>query len=277
MEEVLIPWDGRQNKEMLKYIDPKEGERLLVVGDIHGDPSYERILDMFDNKNDILIFLGDYADRGPEGVEAITSIYNLMNLYPERVVALKGNHEDYSIICVDEKSSVIPYFSPCTLIDEVKEKFEKESDFWCKIFEPFINKTYLSAIIPGEILFVHGGISSKIESIEDLKHPNEKVEEDILWSDPFDGYGEKPNPRDAGVLFGKDVTDSVCQKLNVKGIIRGHEPRKAIDGPYVEHGGKVITVSSTSVYGGKPFLLEVPTEEIDNVFENPKRYTLYLK
>lgn len=43
-----------------------------------------------------LIFLGDYADRGPKGVEVIDSVEELIGKYPGRLIALRGNHEDYT-------------------------------------------------------------------------------------------------------------------------------------------------------------------------------------
>ena len=41
-------------------------------------------------------FIGDYADRGDEGVEVIERIFHLLRMYPDRVIALKGNHEVYT-------------------------------------------------------------------------------------------------------------------------------------------------------------------------------------
>jgi len=111
-------------------------------------------------------------------------------------------------------------------------------------------------------LFVHGGISSKIKSFEDLMFPSEEIEDDVLWSDPFESYGEAPNPRGAGVLFGKDITDKVLGLLSVEKLVRSHQPQKAIEGYYEEHNGKVITISSTRVYGGTSAILEISNNDI---------------
>jgi diadenosine tetraphosphatase ApaH/serine/threonine PP2A family protein phosphatase len=166
----------------------------------------------------------------------------------ENVILLKGNHEDYS-------ASGMPYFYPCDLINEVKTKWGDWNDYFNSRLRPFFDNLYLAAIVQGFILFVHGGISSKINSLNDLNAPGREVEIDVLWSDPYRIEGEYLNPRGAGVLFGPDITKTICERLNVKKIVRSHEPRKAIGGPYEEHGGKVVTISSTKVYGGKPFVL----------------------
>ncbi len=227
-----------------------EQQRLYVVGDIHGDYDVlSSFLKVVDPKKDIIIFLGDYADRGSYGIEVIDTVDTLIKNFPQNVVALKGNHEDYT-------DSGSPEFYPCNLIDEAKRKRGNWQRYFQDKFKPFVRSLCLAVIIPGEALFVHGGISSKIRSINDLRHPTREEEIDLIWSDPVEVSGEYPNSkRGIGVLFGKDVSLKVCESLGVKRIVRSHEPMKAFEGPYYEHDGRVITISSTKEYGGKPFIL----------------------
>jgi len=233
--------------------------KLAVVGDIHGDRDLlDSTLREVDPRKDGIIFLGDYADRGPKGIDVIDTIDSLIRKYPRNIIALKGNHEDYS-------DSGIPSFHPCDLTYEVGSRGDSWEKYFQEKLKPFIDNLYLAAIILDEILFVHGGISSKIKSIEDLKHPVREVEIDVLWSDPFEGNDECPNKRGVGIEFGEDITDNVCDLLGVKRVIRSHEPRKAISGPYYEHDRKVITLSSTSAYGGKPFILFVDPKKPSNL------------
>lgn len=225
--------------------------KIAVVGDLHGDfDSLSSLLQSVDPNRDGIIFLGDYADRGPQGVEVIERIHSLMNEHPLNVTALKGNHEDYT-------DTGGPTFAPCDLIHEARAKRGSWQTYFQEKLKPFTSRLYLAALIPGELLFVHGGISSRITGPNDLRHPTREVETNVLWSDPFDGTGEHPNSRGVGVEFGKDITDNVCSLIGVKRIVRSHEPMKARDGPYYEHNGKVITTSSTNVYGGRPFALTI--------------------
>jgi len=233
----------------LKVLEPRNLKRLIVVGDLHGDyAAFNSLLNLANPSRDCILFLGDYADRGLNGMEVIEGIDSLLKKYSANVVALKGNHESYT-------ESGIPTFSPCDLMYEVREKGKDWDAYFEKELKPFIGKLYLAAVLPDEILFVHGGVSRKIRSLRDLEKPSREIEIDVLWSDPFEGYGERPNWRGAGVEFGRDVSEEVCKKLGVKKIIRSHQPRKAMFGPFEEHEGRVITISSTSVYGGKPFVL----------------------
>ncbi len=196
----------------------------------------KKLTSFFNPEEYFLIFLDDYADRRNKSVEVI--------LFVNDLIGLKENHESYS-----ERGE--PDFYPCTLKNE-------DSD-WEKYFrnelEPFINILYLCAII-NNILFVHAGVSSKIRSINDLKNPGKNIN-NILWSNPFKGDGEKHNSRGRSVLFGKDVSEKICGLLSLEMIIRSHELRKASNGIFYEHDERIVTISSTSVYGGMPFILEI--------------------
>jgi diadenosine tetraphosphatase ApaH/serine/threonine PP2A family protein phosphatase len=226
-------------------------KRLLVIGDLHGDiASLNAIFSKINLFEDALLFLGDYGDRGAYSVEVIETLSSLRNGHADRVFLLKGNHEDYT-----ELGN--PQFIPCSLKQEVEKKKGDWEDYFVHELKPFIDNLSLAAIMPGNSLFVHAGISSKIKSIESLINPTADIERDILWSDPSDGLGEVPNAKrgGSGVEFGPDISEFVCRLLNVKRIIRSHEPTKALFEPNYAHDGKVVTISSTRVYRGLPFML----------------------
>ena len=71
-----------------------EYKRVLAIGDIHGN--FQRLLSLyakihFNPAEDLLIFLGDYIDRGPD---SLSVLHWIMNKSREKsVVALRGNHE----------------------------------------------------------------------------------------------------------------------------------------------------------------------------------------
>ena len=63
-------------------------KRILAVGDIHG--MYDKLIALieqvqFSPVEDLLIFLGDYIDRGPKSLECLDYVMNLQQQYPERV------------------------------------------------------------------------------------------------------------------------------------------------------------------------------------------------
>ncbi len=69
--------------------------RIFAVGDIHG--CFDKLVALMgiidiDFQNDILLFVGDYVDRGPSSREVVDYLIEL-GRREERVVFLKGNHE----------------------------------------------------------------------------------------------------------------------------------------------------------------------------------------
>lgn len=245
---------------MLAEIKPGQPERVIVFGDIHGDlEALQAGLEIATN-NDFVIFLGDFADRGPEGVEVIDTVKRYITENAARSIGIKGNHEDFT-------ADGEPKFSPCTLIREAEQKTGGWNGYFEK-FQEFVGKLYLAAILPGYVLFVHGGISSAINSKEVLVEPGEELTQDMLWSDPGQGPGEGLNFRGAGKVFGEDISGQVTSALGVKHIIRSHEPRKASFGPAFEHDMRVITTNSTRVYGGKPFVLVLDMENFPETRED---------
>ena len=68
-----------------------------MVGDLHGDyASFRSVLNIANPAKDIVVFLGDYADRGISRTEVLEGVSRLLDRNRENVVLLKGNHEDYT-------------------------------------------------------------------------------------------------------------------------------------------------------------------------------------
>lgn len=244
-----------EDRGKLAVIDPENVRTIIVAGDIHGDlQAFKRINSLL-GPEDLAIFLGDYADRGPSGLEVLEGLIELSQKKTGgRIIPLKGNHEDFT-------TGGDPRFHPCTLVSEAERKGRR----WKTLFpelQAFFDSLFLGVLIPGFALFVHGGISKEIVSPDTIDHPTATVAEDILWSDPGPRPGQHPNSRGAGKLFGPDVTATVLDSLGVHFLIRSHEPRKAPDAPCFEHGGSVITTNTTTVYGGKPFILRLPAHDL---------------
>jgi len=240
--------DGRvgelQVKGRLVHVPP--GGELVVVGDLHGDlESLQHVLEEsgFIEKcrrgRDIyVVFLGDYGDRGAYSPEVYYVVLSLKEMFPERVVLLRGNHEG--------PEDLLPY--PHDLPDHLHRKFGRDGiDAYRKI-RPLFDQLYNAALIGNTFVLVHGGVPSRAKSIDDVayaheRHPAEPHLEEILWSDPVEGLeGTYPSPRGAGLIFGPDVTQRFLEMLNASVLVRGHEPSEL--GYKVNHGGMVLTLFS---------------------------------
>lgn len=229
-----------------RLVNAKPSGKAVVIGDLHGDlDSLTHILNATrfvekadQNKEILLIFLGDYGDRGPHSPEVYYVVLKLKQLFPRKVVLMRGNHEGPDDLLAH----------PHDLPENMQARFDKEgSEVYLKIRELF-QHLYTSVVIEELCVMIHGGAPSQISSLKDLefahsKHPKESHLEEILWSDPNETIqGTYPSPRGAGRLFGEDVTRRFLDLLNVKMLIRAHEP--AQDGFKIGHNGKVLTLFS---------------------------------
>lgn len=77
---------------------------IYAMSNIHGCmKEFEEALETVDLADGAsrLILLGDYCDRWPEGEQVYRRIMELQRLYPGRVIALRGNHEEMLLEYVD--------------------------------------------------------------------------------------------------------------------------------------------------------------------------------
>jgi serine/threonine protein phosphatase 1 len=73
----------------------------IAIGDIHGNlPALEDLLGKVVpalSRDDVLVFLGDYVDRGPDSRGCLDRIVRLKKESPFSIVTLTGNHEDWML------------------------------------------------------------------------------------------------------------------------------------------------------------------------------------
>lgn len=80
--------------------------RTLAIGDIHGcSRALDTLLALVNfGRNDLLVTLGDYIDRGPDSRGVIGRLLEMRER--EQLVALRGNHEIMMLQARDEPESL---------------------------------------------------------------------------------------------------------------------------------------------------------------------------
>ena len=63
--------------------------KTVAFSDLHGNYKVWKAIQNYYDKDDVLIFMGDACDRGPDGIKIMLEL-----LQDDRVIYLKGNHED---------------------------------------------------------------------------------------------------------------------------------------------------------------------------------------
>ena len=248
---------GKAKEKMGRpLLESRNVGRAVFVGDTHTAVDVtQTVLDKYYEDAELVVFLGDYVDRGNTGVENLGLVASMFLEDPRRVIMLRGNHES---------PLTNPYYG---FLDEVTEKLGVASYGGFKEF--FQAMPY--AVVVNDYLCVHAGIAANLDDVSEIAtlpspdlNPDNPVAFQLLWNDPRDMIeGFVPSVRGEGAFYyGSDVTQRFLQDNSLKGIIRGHE---VVDGFREDMDGKVITVFSSRYHGASAGILVLDHEKMEQV------------
>jgi serine/threonine protein phosphatase 1 len=171
------------------------GLRIYAIGDIHGRLDLlDRLLETLRHdaskardQTTVIVFLGDYIDRGPDSAGVIARLIELQERDP-RAVFLRGNHEQmlldflndpncYQAWCqLGGEQTLLSYDVTPPLFEEDSVSVDVRGAFalaFPKRHLEFIGTTkYMH--VEGDYLFVHAGIRPRVN----LK---EQRPQDLMW------------------------------------------------------------------------------------------------
>jgi protein phosphatase len=277
--------------EKLKAQEPVlelEAARILVVGDTHGYPEVtEWALELAEHLGvEAVLFLGDYVDRGPRGVENLELVLSrLLEDGSPAIYMLRGNHEDL------EMNYYYGFYS---------EALNKRGPDYLNDIAKLYSALPIAARA-NEVFFVHGGVPCRLCSnseedpvrVEEIAREARVLREEgspslvesesslvmqALWNDPRGGIEWfLPSPRGLGIyLYGRSAWRKFLEENRLKVLVRAHE---TVDGVLVWHsdGGHsdgvsvtlgldeleycVISVFSSLYHGRRAAVLLVDIEE----------------
>ena len=211
--------------------------KIFAIGDIHGCLS--RLEDLMlqidiDGKEDTLVFIGDYIDRGPDSKGVIDYILEMKRTI-ERVICLMGNHErmflDYLMRRYDEElflsNGGVSTLASYGLNGKGRGRDgalpDEHRQFFTDLLLYYETESYI---------FAHAGLRSAIPLTE-------QDPEDLLWI--------REDFIRSNYDFGKTV-------------VFGHTP---LFKPLIEPNK--IGIDTGAVYGGKLTCIELPEKRIHQV------------
>lgn len=151
----------------------ERNRKIIAISDIHGCYKELKMLirtlessSEYDKNTDVLIFLGDYIDRGPDSKKVISFVRGLQD-ESENVIALMGNHEK---MCIDylecgdscwafngKRATVSSYGDISAMSDDVE---------WMKTLPLYYEAD--------SFIFVHAGVNPDVSLEENTSY-------DLLW------------------------------------------------------------------------------------------------
>jgi len=191
---------------------------VVVCGDVHGQ--LFDVIELFRQGGELphttYVFMGDFVDRGHHSVETLQLLLCYKARYPGSITLLRGNHECRQV------TQVYGFY------DECFRKYGSANAWkYCtEVFDYFA----LAAVIDGRVLCVHGGLSPRIRTIDQIRLlernqeiPHEGAYCDLVWSDPEDIEDWAVSQRGAGWLFGANVTSKFNHHNGLELIARAHQ------------------------------------------------------
>jgi Ca2+-binding EF-hand superfamily protein/diadenosine tetraphosphatase ApaH/serine/threonine PP2A family protein phosphatase len=241
-----------QEHSMNEIKAPVEGN-VVVVGDTHGQLT--DLLTIFKlvgvpTEKRVYLFNGDFVDRGPHDVNLLLILLAWKILLPTSVYLNRGNHEQRRM---NERYSF--------------ERHCRETYKSCVVYE-LIQQLFLRlplcTLINKKVLVLHGGLfpyddvtldelralpRGEIPRASEDSSRQDRLMQDMLWSDPREEEGWIDSTRGAGILWGPDLSTKFVKQNRLDLVIRSHE---MVDEGYLYwHGNQVVTLFSASNYCGK--------------------------
>ncbi len=203
---------------------------VVFVGDTHGDRgATEEVLDRFDREDHVLVFLGDYVDRGPDSWGNLHLLVKAKLAQPERVYLLMGNHEAWAV-------------APFTPADFWRELSSSEE----RALAETLALLPWAAHHPAGVLALHGALPD-VDSVDEIAQiPLGSANwRKMTWGDWLDGPGYSWGEVWGRPAFGRDYFQEVADRLAIRALVRAHQP----NAPLYLYGGRVLTLFTTHAYG----------------------------
>jgi serine/threonine protein phosphatase 1 len=199
------------------------GVRVYAIGDIHGRLDLlERLLSLIEadarparGKERVLIYLGDYIDRGPSSREVVDRVMAPHEMV-DRVVRLRGNHEEAMLTFIADVElgrAWLDYGGIATLHSygvrlppdlSAQERFAAMAKGLAQALPPehraFYERLELSETI-GDYFFVHAGINPALPIAEQDEFDLTTIRAPFLdWGRPLEkvvvhGHSIAPEPQ----------------------------------------------------------------------------------
>ncbi|MFY3790700.1 metallophosphoesterase family protein [Ureibacillus sp. MALMAid1270] len=229
-------------------------DKVFAIGDIHGNYQLlENILEKWNPKEELLVFLGDYIDRGPDSLEVLRKVMDLTQNHG--AVALSGNHEQLLLywLMYTEKSSEFYFqekvggiatihsffpdmkeniiFSDVNVLElatKFKEQYSKEIEFIQQLKLYYQWNSYV---------FVHAGIDVQFEDFKQTK------EETFYWiREEFHGT---PHQAKETIVFGHTPTLNLNEDKGNQVWVSPCRKKVGIDGGVINENGQLHGVVFT--------------------------------
>lgn len=238
-------------------------KRTLVIGDIHGGlRALHQIIERANvNKNDTLIFLGDYVDGWSQSPEVIDYLIDLGK--KQSCVFIRGNHDELLLKWLSESKDNLEWFKhggEATVL-----AYSKVSDFKKKVHINFLKSLQDYYIDNQNRLFIHAGFTNmngvKYEFFPELFYWDRTLWETALALDETIEKSSFYYPKRLNlykeVYIGHTPTSRIDKKIPIqKACVWNIDTGAAFKGPLT-----ILDIDSKEYWQSEPLPNLYPTEK----------------
>jgi protein phosphatase len=183
--------------------------KAVFVGDTHGDiEATEIVFDRYFKTGYVLIFLGDYVDRGDYSRKNLDFLLEKKREAPEQVFLLMGNHEGYSLL---------PFF-PADFWEGLSLEEERS-------FSEICQHLSFAVVTENGLIAVHG-VPPDVKSLDDIDRIELVSEQwhQVSWGDFVEMSGGFLGMYRGRPVYGEDYFKRTMKQLKRTVLIRSHQP-----------------------------------------------------
>jgi diadenosine tetraphosphatase ApaH/serine/threonine PP2A family protein phosphatase len=213
---------------------------FVVVGDLHGN--VDDLIRIFQRHRyppaTRYVFLGDFVDRGRNSFEVLALLFALLQLYPQDVCLLRGNHETRPVTKLYGFPEDVISRCSVPVYESIVDCFEAMP---------------IAAVLNDRVLCVHGGISQFCNRLSELDSElRDNLVADLIWSDPREGVDRfATSARRMGHFFSRDALERFLDANGLQLMIRAHSFQPRGFAWNFGEAGRCLTVFSSSGYEGR--------------------------
>ena len=211
-------------------LNDRSMDRVVFVGDTHGDlDAGERVLERYSRSKTVLVFLGDYVDRGPHSRENLQLLLKAKLEHPRRVYLLQGNHEGFQ---------ALPFYPA-----DFWESLDPERQ---QLYAETLAKMPYAVALPSGVLGLHGALPAveSLAQINDIKFGSEEWRQ-LVWGDWQDAPGDSLDDYGGRPQCGRDHFERQMERFGMRILVRSHQPHA----PRYLFGDRCLTIFTSHAYG----------------------------
>lgn len=269
------------------YIADKDhtlAPKTYIVGDIHGQ--YDRLTVLLQEHGLIdpeglrwtgadarLWFIGDFFDRGPQGIDVVNLIMRLQQeapLHGGQVGALMGNHEPL-ILSAYHFGEIKPQGNLFMMAWLRNGGIENDMAHFTPAHVEWLTNLPVMALLEDQTLLVHADsdfytrYGNTLDEINKAFRAIMQTDDIYQWARLLDDFGDRYCFLDSKDPHGTERAARFLERFGAKRLIHGHTPIRFTTGQnpsqvvaaYVYADGLCINVDSGMYLGGPGFIHEL--------------------